>query len=259
MWTGSVHSLSFFVCVCVCVCVCQFRDNLLLASHAPEAEWGEVVELVRGVLQKAWGLPVVCECIGPDVPQCLGQCCGWACKAMGMVFVKDENGEGMSFTEPAALTAEWKLRLAEPLLSVACAYPGYLGGIFTGVLKNGLPFTTNWASQIFSTMAWLQVAMLSGYTRGEAMGAMHKGLHRTYATSPHDINSTIKAVYSISYKLPGNRAQVAAHVSQWLTRNAFWEKGQYSSWRLATPVGLGGVTGVWENHMGCLETLAGQD
>ena len=90
-------------------------------------------------------------------------------------------------------------------------------------------------------------------------GGMHKGLHRAYATSPHDINSTIEAVYNISCKLPGNRAQVTTHISQWLKRNAFREKGEYSSWRLAAPVGQEGVTGVWENHMGCLDTLAGQN
>ena len=127
------------------------------------------------------------------------------------------------------------------------------------MLKNGLPFTTSWASQIFSAVAWLQVALLSGYTRGEAMRAMHKGLHRAYATSPHDINSTIKAVYSISYSLPGNRAQGATHKKLAAMQcNAFWEKGKYSSWRLAAPVGLEGVTGVWENHIGYLDTLVGQ-
>ena len=60
---------------------------------------------MRGVLQKAWGLQVVCECIGPDITECQGHGCGQVCKAMGMVFVKDDSGEGMSFTEPAALTA----------------------------------------------------------------------------------------------------------------------------------------------------------
>ena len=89
------------------VALCQFRDNILLASDAPQDEWGEVVELVRGVLQKAWGLLVVCECIGLDVSQWQGECRGQVCKAMGMVSVKDESGEGMSFTEPAALTAQW--------------------------------------------------------------------------------------------------------------------------------------------------------
>ena len=86
---------------------------------------------------------------------------------------------------------------------------------------------------------------------------MHKGLHRAYATSPHDINGTIKAVYNISYKLLGNRAQVATHIRNWLQGNVCWENGKYSSWRLAAPVGLEGVTGVWENHIGCLDTLVG--
>ena len=52
-----------------------------------------------------------------------------------MVFVKDGDGRGMVFTEPTALTPQWSLRLAEPLPSPSCAYAGYLGGIFIGVLK----------------------------------------------------------------------------------------------------------------------------
>ena len=34
------------------------------------------------------------------------------------------------------------------------------------------------------------------------MCAMHKGLHRAYGTSHHDVRATIKAVYSLSYHLP---------------------------------------------------------
>ena len=83
------------------------------------------------------------------------------------------------------------LRLGPPLISPHSKYPGYLGSIFTGVLKNALPFTVTWASQTMSAVAWLQVSMLSGYRRGEAMRAMHKGIHHggdvsslLYATPP---------------------------------------------------------------------------
>ena len=44
--------------------------------------------------------------------------------------------------------------------------------------------------------------MLSGFGRGEAMRTMHKGIHRAYATAPHDVQATVKAIYSISYRLP---------------------------------------------------------
>ena len=134
------------------------------------------------------------------------------CKAMGVVFVKDHEGNGMAFVEPSALTDQWNLCLAQPLPTPACAYPGYVGRIFIGALKNGVPFTDSWAGQILSAVAWLQVAMLSGYSWAEAMRAMHKGLHHAYATSLRDVNGTIKAVYSISYRLLGTRAQAAGHV-----------------------------------------------
>ena len=69
------------------------------------------------------------------------------------------------------------------------------------------------------------------------------------------MNSTVEAVYSISYRLPGTRASVAGHVLRRIQQHTFWENKQHSSWRLHTVVGLEGVTGVWENQTGCLETL----
>ena len=45
-------------------------------------------------------------------------------------------------------------------------------------------------------------ALLSAYNRTTAMRTMHKGLHRTFATSPHHMQATIKAVYHLSYTLP---------------------------------------------------------
>ena len=204
------------------IALCQLRDNVLMATDAPCANWGMAVELVRGVLQRAWGLPVVCPCIFDDYRASLGACCGNVCKAMGVVFVKDSDGKGMAYTEPTALTDSWNMRLVEPLLSPGYAYPGYLGGIFTRVLKNGLAFVEVWVAQIFSAAAWLQVAHLSRYKRTEAMRAMHKGLHKAHATSPHDANSTIKAVHSTSYTLLGTRTGVAQHVLRWMDRHAYW-------------------------------------
>ena len=148
------------------------------------APCAELVEQIRYVLQTSWGLPVVCECISDKQDSCTGCCCGPICKAMGMVMVRGQNGSGLAFVEPAAVTGSWDLRLGPPLLSPRRAYHGYLGAIFTDVLKNGLPFTDSWAAQILSAAAWLQVAILSGYGRAVAMRAMHKGVYRV-VYNPH--------------------------------------------------------------------------
>ena len=140
-------------------------------------------------------------------------------------MVRGPTRAGLAFADPAALSASWDLKLGPPLLSPGRAYHGYLGAIFTGVLKNGLPFTDSWAAQILSAAAWLQVAMLSGYGRAEAMRAMHKGVYRAYATAPHDVQATVKAVYSVLYTLPAPRHTVAQHISKWHGVHAYWEGG----------------------------------
>ena len=71
-------------------------------------------------------------------------------------------------------------------------------GIFTGVLENSLPFARTRGNQIMSTMAWLHVAVTSGYSWTSAMRSKNKGLRRAYATCPHDIQATIKALYNLS-------------------------------------------------------------
>ena len=87
---------------------------------------------------------------------------------------------------------------------------------------------------------------------------MHKGVYRAYATAPHDVQATVKAVYSISYILPAGRHTVALHISQWLRDHAYWEGGQYSSWYAPGQLGLHGVTGRWCSDFPCLSLLAGE-
>ena len=101
--------------------------------------------------------------------------------------------------------------------------------------------------------AWLQVAILSGYGRAGAMRAMHRGVYRAYATAPHDVQATVKAVYSVSYILPAARQTVAQHIGRWLRRHAYWEGGQYSSWYALGFLALQGVTGCWWSDMPCVE------
>ena len=237
------------------VAMCQFRDNILVATDAPQEACVELVEQRMYVLQTSWGLPVVCECISDKQDSCTGRCCGPICKAMGMVMVRGQNGTGLAFVEPAGVTGSWDLSLGPPLLSPRRAYHGYLGAIFTGVLKNGLPFTDSWAAQILSAATWLQVAILSGYGRAVAMRAMHKGVYRAYATSPHDVQATVKAVSSVSYILPATRQVVAQHIAAWLRKHAYWEGGQYSSWCAPSFLALQGVTGCWCSDVPCVELL----
>ena len=194
------------------VAMCQCRDNRLVATDAPQGAWADLVEQIRYVLQTAWGLPVVCECVTDTQDYCMGQCRGPICKPMGMVMMCGLTEAGLAFAETAALTASWDLKLGPPPLSTERAYHGYLGAIFTGMFRNGLPFTDSWAAQILSAAAWLRVAMISGYGP-EAMRAMHKGTYRAYATGSHDVQATVKAVYSVSYLLPAARHTVAQHIS----------------------------------------------
>ena len=44
------------------------------------------------------------------------------------------------------------------------------------------------------------------------MHAMHRGVYRAYAMSPHDVQATVKAMYSVSYILPAIQQTVASHV-----------------------------------------------
>ena len=66
----------------------QLRVNSLLATDVPHDAWADLIETVRGILHKAWGLPVVCECIADTQTLCTGRCCGPVCKAMGVVMVR---------------------------------------------------------------------------------------------------------------------------------------------------------------------------
>ena len=107
---------------------------------------------------------------------CPGACCTVVTKAVGIVMVLGVGPEGMAFAEPTAPTASWDLELGPPGMSLRAAYPEYLSGIFTGVLKNMLPRAKSWCSQKLSACAWLQVELLSGFSRSVVMRAMHKAV-----------------------------------------------------------------------------------
>ena len=101
--------------------LCQFRDNIVLGTDTPHAERTGLVNQVRGILQRAWGLRVVCESMN-DKPQRVGDCCTAITKVMGYVLVREPKGTGIVFIEPSALTARWELRLGPTLLTPRDAY-----------------------------------------------------------------------------------------------------------------------------------------
>ena len=86
-------------------------------------------------------------------------------------MVLTPNTTGCAFVESAPLTPHWDLRLGPPQMTPSCSYQAYLPSILTGVLKNGLPWTTSWLGQIMSAWlgqimsaaAWMQVVLFSGF------------------------------------------------------------------------------------------------
>ena len=118
----------------------------------------------------------------------------------------------MSHVQPGALRDDWSLRHAAPLISPAHSYKGYLAGIFSSALRNGRQWTESWGAQIVSALVWVQVALLSGYTREDTMGAMQKGPHRAYIDSAHIFQGTVKAVCCMSYSMPARKCIVLHHV-----------------------------------------------
>ena len=155
---------------------------------------------------------------------------GPVCRAMGYCIVRTPQGGGMSHVQPAALRDNLSLRHTAPLISPAHIYKGCLAGIFSSALCNKRKWTKYWGAQIVSALAWVQVALLSGYTCEDTMRAMHKGLHRAYSDSAHTVHGTVKAVYGMSYSMPAKKCIVLAKVQNWLKEKAMWRGGEYSSW-----------------------------
>ena len=99
----------------------------------------------------------------------------------------------------------------------------------TGVLRNGLTWTRTWLGQILSSLAWLQVMLLSGYKKAIAMHAIHKGIHRSYETSPHAVQGTVKCAHSVVHHMPTKRCIILAKVKAWLKKHAIWAGTAYTS------------------------------
>ena len=131
--------------------------------------------------------------------------------------------------QPAALQADWSLRHTPSLISPRHGYKGYLGGHFASALTTGRDWTHTWSSQIVSALAWVQVALLFGYTRADTMRAMHEGIHWAYGDSPHNVQGTIKAVYCLLYSMPAKKCALR-ELHKWVSARAHWKGGDYTSW-----------------------------
>ena len=174
--------------------MCQFRDNILIGSTAPSEAHCAIVAFVIRVLQRAWGLHA-CDC----GKTCSNQCLSHVVHAMGLCMIRDTGGMGAAHSHPSSLKPDWSLRLGPSRASPSLAPKHNPKAVFISVLTNTIPWCNTWASQILSALAWLQVALLSGYSRVAAMRALHAAIARAFAVTVHCTKATIKAVYSISY------------------------------------------------------------
>ena len=48
--------------------------------------------------------------------------------------------------------------------------------------------------------------------------------------SPHTLHGTVKAVYSLSYSMPGRKGVNLHELQSWTQRGAVWQGSQYTSW-----------------------------
>ena len=77
-----------------------------------------------------------------------------------------------------------------------------------------------WLSRIISALVWVQVPMLLGYSLEETMRAMRKGIQRASADSPHIVQGTVKAVYSLSYSMPARKCVILHGLQSWMQQGA---------------------------------------
>ena len=61
------------------------------------------------------------------------------------------------------------------------------------------------------------------------MRAMHKRMHRAYGDSPHNAQTTINAVYQMSYYMPVRTGAVLVRLQGWLSNKAKWRGKEYTS------------------------------
>ena len=61
------------------------------------------------------------------------------------------------------------------------------------------------------------------------MRAMHKGMHRAFSDSSHNVHATIEAVHSLSNDMPAHKCVVVGKLLAWLRQRAHWRRELYTS------------------------------
>ena len=82
----------------------QFRDNILIASTYPNYRETALVYTVRGILQQAWGLRVLCDCCTSDSDACRFKCHNMYTQAWASAWCGVATEEGPPTPTRAPLT-----------------------------------------------------------------------------------------------------------------------------------------------------------
>ena len=127
------------------------------------------MQLVCHALSTAWDLPVLHTC----GDSCQGECMGREIIAIGVrVILPDTGGSPMVHLQPATLASDRRLKWEPPLHAPALSASGYLQQLFLGVMQANLNVVRSCEGMLLSAAAWMQVAVLSGYTAQQVAGAM---------------------------------------------------------------------------------------
>ena len=164
-----------------------------------------------------------------------------------------------SLFSPAPLRRHGTSNWPPPLITPSKAHPTYLPGIILGVQSNARTWCRTWAGEFLSLTVWLQVAILSGYTKKRLVRAAHSAVVRGLSTSPHDYKKTVQYLYKVIHHNPMLRCCAVTLCMEWLQKNAQWRGACYSSWMLPESLSPDGTTRAWCGDWSVLRTLAASD
>ena len=222
VWTAQINGAS------VRIALAQFRDNIMIASSATRAKHLVMGKVCRA-LSTAWNLPVVCEC--KDV--CSGACMSNCITAVGVGFsLPQAQGTPLVHLHPSTLNDRWELKWSPPLQTPGGSTPDYLHTLFIGVMQSNLNLVRSWAGLLLSAVAWMQVAVLSGFAAKDIIRPMSEAINRACARTAHNHEPSKRWVGFIARKLPVPKHQAMLILHQWLVKHAFWDGLAYTSWHV---------------------------
>ena len=101
------------------------------------------------------------------------------------------------------------------------------------------------AGELLSLSAWLQISILSRYTKKRITRAVHSAVMCAFATSAHDHPRTIHYLYSVLPCLPMLYCYDLLFCASWLVKHAHWASPSRSPWSLPPNLSPDGTTGFW--------------